>query len=48
MKAAVSELVCDVKCGYNAIFIPRKNSPYIYADIKKSFAYLLKKADLLQ
>lgn len=48
MKAAASELVCDVKCGYNAIFIPRKSTPYEYGEIVQSFLRLLKRADLLQ
>ena len=48
MKAAVSEMVSEVKSGYNAIFIPRKSEPYEYATIVASFRSLLGRAGLLQ
>ena len=48
MKAAASNLIQRVKCGYNVVFIPKKQGGYLFGDILNSFEQLLTKAGLLQ
>ena len=48
LKAAVTNVIPQVKVGYNVIFIPRRSEAYLYQDVVLSVQNLLKKAGLLQ
>ena len=48
LKAAVSQVMPNVKEGYNVIFIPRRSEAYLFEDVTKSVHFLLEKAGLLQ
>lgn len=48
LKASLVQFMPQVKAGYNLVVVPRKNAPYLFADITQSVSYLLNKADLLQ
>ena len=47
MKAAVSSFTDRLANGYNVVFIPRLQQPYLFADVADSIGKLLKKAGLL-
>lgn len=48
MKAAVSQIMPDVKNGYSVIFIPRKSVDYDFSDVTESVRVLFSKAGLLK
>lgn len=47
LKAAVANLMPNVKPRYNLVFIPRKSESYAYADVAESVTRLLNKSGLL-
>ena len=48
MKAAASNLMPRVKCGYNVVLIPKKQHGYAFGEVIESFEHLFAKAGLLQ
>ena len=48
LKVAVSAVVEQVEVGYNLIFIPRRQGPYLFSEVTSSVGQLLKKSGLMQ
>ena len=48
LKAAVSAVMPDVKEGFNAVIIPRRQEAYEFGEIAESVNRLFEKAGLLQ
>ena len=47
MKAAVSAIMPGATKGFNAVLVPRKKEPYLFADIAESVQNLFVKAGLV-